>query len=77
MYQSQFMQQPRIEKLLCASSGATAKIKKVEFHLMMFMRESHTHTNDSKRLGCLNVIAKITTKFYGPMEEKANSFKAE
>jgi len=58
-------------------SGATAKIKKVKFHLMMFMRESHTNTNDFKRLGCLNVIAKIKTKFYGPMEEKANSFQAE
>lgn len=43
----------------------------------MFMRESHTNTNDFKRLGCLNVIAKIKTNFYGPMEEKENSFQAE
>lgn len=43
MYQFQFMQQPLTEKLLCASSGVVAKIKNVRFHLMTFMRESHTY----------------------------------
>lgn len=45
--------------------------------LVIFTRESDRNTNDSKILGCLNVIAKIKTKFYGPMKGKIVSGQSE
>lgn len=34
------------------------------------MRESDTNTNDSKKIGCLNVIAKIKNSAMGPWKKK-------
>lgn len=36
----------------------------------LFMRESDTNTNDSKKIGCLNVIAKIKNSAMGPWKKK-------